>query len=266
MTTLTLLSALLALGAHVVVPWRLASVVLERPRNRWRLAALPLLGTTVLAGLAWMAAHPDHLLGVSWGEAPLTRGAVTAAVFTLGALALLDVGLLLRWRRLEPAVWRLAGTFALLPLAAVSTLQEILRVGGGPRTTGGALVLAVAIHGLVSLAAGEAVAPRPAPVPRPRARAWRPPTWRPWLSLAAGLGLPLYPLALPPAVRARLLAGGESWTLAAAALLFLVAPWVPDRFRRGTLLAAALLAALVLARAVELASTFPVWMDPVIAL
>jgi hypothetical protein len=75
---------------------------------------------------------------------------------------------------------------------------------------------------------------------------------RPVVAPAAGLALPLSLLLLPEALRHRLLGGGAWITLAAAAVLFLAARWLPARLRLPALAAAVLLAGLFWGQVAEL--------------
>lgn len=239
-------AALLGLGAHAVVPARLAGSAAEGPRRRWTLAALPLLAAALVAVLVWLRDQPDPLLGVSWGSDPLTTFAGRSALLLVTALALADLLALRAYRRPEAAAWPLLAVAAVPALLAASLFLEIVRVGHGPRTTAGALALATLCRTAASLGAGEALAPG----------------HRPLWTVPAGLILPTYPLALPPAVREMLVAEGGLWTLGAAAILFLVARWLPARLWRPAVLAAAVLTALSFAQTTALAGRFPVYMEP----
>lgn len=261
---------LIALGAHVLAPSRLASLPSSAPslpepcaagsapdprKRLWALVAAPLLMVSVLAHLTWLRLHPDPLLNVGWGEDALTTGALQALGILTAALVLADLLLLAGHRRLEPKAWWSLVAFALPTLLAFALAGEILRVGQGPRTDAAALALAVSCRLAVALGAGESLAPRP-------------PSGRPFWCLPAGLALLAYPLALPAEIRRMLfsegdLPPGDLGTLGAAALLFLVARWLPLRLRRPALMAAALLAAVLLARVAYFATTFPVWMEPI---
>lgn len=254
-------AVLLALGAHVVVPAGLVQGGGESPsaavtRRRWALTALPLLMVAVAIFLGWLRWHPDPLIALGWGSEPLTTfSGYTAAAMVL-MLAVADLFLLLTYRRLEPVTWRLLAGLALPVLLAVSTFLEIIRVGQGPRTTLGALILAALCRAAVALGTGAAleVRSRATSISRiPRTLAW---------TLPAAALLPLYPLALPGEVRALLLAEGAGLTVGAAAALFLVSPWLPARLRRPALLAAGALGALVFAQATDLAGTFLEHMRP----
>lgn len=256
--------ALVSLGAHVVIPARLAGDASEgsdtAPRRAWTRAALPLLFGACTATLLWLGRNPDAPIGIGWGSDAFTMGTVRATGVLLSMLALADLLSVFGYRHLEPRGWYLLSLAAVPALVASSLLLEILRVGQGPRTSLGALSLAVLCRVVAALATAEGLAPTPrrtARVPPGRPRPW----WRHW-AVAAGGVLPLYPLALPVDVRHLLWQGGEALTLGAAVLLFLAARALPRRLQRPALLAAGLLTALVFARATELAATFPVHLRP----
>jgi hypothetical protein len=260
------LVTLAVLGAHAVVPWRLARGAGERAasgapassasaaptsatatgstaasaRRAWSLAALPLLLATLALGAALAAARPHAALGAGWGELALTGGAFRAAAVLLAALALADAVAAAGWRRLEPAGWRLLAGFGLAALAAGMLALELLRIGTGPPTALPPVVLAAGCRVLLALAAGEALAPD-----------------RPWLAPLAVPALAGYWLALPRPLAALLQAEGLLWTALAAALLLAPAPWLPARLRRPAVVAGALLAALLLARAAALTAGLP---------
>lgn len=248
-------TCLLAMGAHVVVPKRLASCELSR-RRLWALTALPLLLLAVVTFLVWLRDHPDSLVALGWGTDPFTTHTGQAAILLTAMLVLADLLVWLGYRRIEPRAWRLLSLFALPALMAASAMTEILRVGQGPRTTLGALALALAGRVAVALAAGEALTPR----------SRRPASPRPRWTLPAGALLLLYPLTLPPETRMLLASGGDLVSLAAGALLLVAARWLPPRLRRPTILAATLVTAAFLARTTELAETFPIYLRPLPAL
>lgn len=245
LAVLATFAALVGLGAHTVVPARLTSSP-AGDKRRWAFSALPLLALALVAVLLWLRDQPDPLLGVRWGSDPLTTFTGRASLILVTALALADLLTLRAHRVLEDSAWRLLSAAAVPTVVASSLFLEIARVGHGPRTTAGALALATLCRIAATLGAGEALAPG------------RRPLW----TLAAGLILPAYPLALPPAIREMLIAEGGLLPLGAATLLFLTARWLPIRLRRPGILAAAALAALLLAKAAELASRFPVYMEP----
>ena len=242
-------TVLVGLGAHTVVPARLAASPAV-DRRRWAFASLPLLAAAWVAVLIWLRDQPDPLLGVSWGSDPLTTLAGRAALLLTTALAVADLLTVRAHRRLEAFGWRLLSGAAVPAVVASSLFLEIARVGHGPRTTAGALALATLCRTAATLGCGEALAPG------------RTPGHRPLWTLPAGLLLPAYPLALPPEIREMLIAEGGLFPLGAATVLFLSARWLPPRLRRPAVVAAALLTALLLAHTTALAGRFPVYMEP----
>jgi hypothetical protein len=279
---LAALATLAVLGAHAVVPWRVArgagpgtvvragatagtapepeavtepaSVGAADPtpapsraaaRRAWSLAALPLLLAAVTLGAALAARRPHAALGAGWGELALTGAAFRAAAVLLAALALADAVAALGRRRLEPAGWRLVAGFGLAALAAGMLALELLRIGTGPPIALAPVLLAAGWRALLALAAGEALAPG-----------------RPWLAPLALPALAGYWLALPPPLAALLRAEGLHWTALAAALLLASAPWLPARLRRPALVAGVLLAAFLLARAAALTAALPLAVPP----
>lgn len=238
------LAALAVLGAHAVVPWRLAgaarSETAATARRAWSLAALPLLFAAVALGAALAAGRPHAALGAGWGELAVTGAAFRTAGVLLAALALADAVAAIGWRRLEPAGWYLLGGFGVAALAAASLALELLRIGTGPATALPPVFLAAGCRALLALAAGGTLAPG-----------------RPWLAPLALPALAGYWLALPAPLAALLRAQGLHWTALAAALLLAPAPWLPARLRRPALIAGVLLAALLLARTADLTAALP---------
>ncbi|HEY0514378.1 MAG TPA: hypothetical protein VGH73_20910 [Thermoanaerobaculia bacterium] len=224
---------LIAWGAQATVPWRLAELAPER-RRRCAFALLPLLVTGALAAFAHVQAHPDAAL--SQGIYPLadsTPGRALAVLFP--ALVLADALAAAGWRGLERAGWRIAAGIGLAFLLAAGWTAELVRAGEGPESAPAALAVLIGLRTLMALGAAEALAPG-----------------RPLLAVAAGLALPLHRLLLPAALAHALGSRGRWITLAAAALLFLAARWLPARLRRPALVAAALLAGLYLGEATRL--------------
>lgn len=237
----TALVTLAVLGAHAVVPWRLAGDDRTAPARRaWSLAALPLLLLAVTLGAAMAASRPHAAIGAGWGELAVTGGAFRATWVLLAALALADAVAAIARRRLEPAGWRLLGGFGLAALLAASLTLELLRAGAGPSIALAPVLLAAGCRALLALAAGEALAPG-----------------RPRLAPLALPALAGYWLALPAPLAALLRAGGLHWTALAVALLLSPAPWLPARLRRPALIAGLLLAALLLARTAVLTASLP---------
>jgi len=229
---------LVAWGGQAVAPWRLRRGN-EAARRLWGHAALPLLLTGTLAALLYVRDRPDAALAA--GLSPLLA-TLPGRILTLLLAALLGADLILALGkgRVEDLGWPLAATLSLLFLAAASLGAELLRVGEGQRGPLPLLFAAAGCRLLVTLGAGEAVAPG-----------------RPLLAALAGLALPLYFLCLPPRLAHTLVAGGSWLTLAAAAVLFLAARWLPASLRRPTVIAAALLAGLFFAQAGDLSQVLP---------
>lgn len=243
-TGLLLALILVAWGAQAAVPARLARAD-DAARRFWAAAALPLALAGAMAAMALLRTDPDAALAA--GLVPFLAR-LPGRLVTISFLALLAAGgLVLAARtRLEAAGWWTAAGLGLIHLATTSLAGELLRIGQGPPSALPFLFAGAACRLLVSLGAGELLLP---------ARAGRP-----VFAVAAGLALPLVLPLLPADVRAALLAERAWITLAAAALLFLAARWLPERLRRPALAAAALLAGLVLARAAQLShdlSTLP---------
>lgn len=223
-----------------MVPWRLAAG--REPesgawRRRWAIVAAPLLATALLLLLLRVDAAPDAAVAVGLGSPSHASPLLRAAGVLAAALFAADLLLLAGWRRLESAGWRITAGLGACGLAALAWSEELLRMGEGPESPRGLLLAAAACRVLVAAGAGESLAPG-----------------RPWAGLAAGLALPLELLFLPRPLLHLLLRQGDGLTLGAAALLFLLARWLPARLRRPSLLAATLLAALFLARAAALSA------------
>ena len=220
-------------GAQAVVPWRLRAAG-EEPRRSWSYAALPLLLLAVLAALVYLRGRPDAALAA--GLAPLLAS-LPGRLLALLTAALLasDLVLVFGRGRLESQGWPVAAAFGLAWLAVASFAAELLRVGEGPSSPLAVLLLAAACRLLVTLGAGELLAPG-----------------RPLLAVAAGLALPLYLLLLPAELGRALIATSGWLPLAAAALLFLAARFLPASLRRAGLGAAVLLAGIFLAWAGDL--------------
>jgi len=245
MGSLLLALILVVWGAQAVAPWRLRRGNSPDPsaaRRRWGHAALPLLLAGALAALLYVHDRPDAALGS--GLMPILATLPgRLLVLLLAALLVADLILALGKSRIETLGWPLAAVLGLLFLAAASLAGELLRVGETARGPLSLFLAAAACRLLITLAAGEVLAPGPR---------------RPLLALPAGLALPFYLFCLPRPLQAALAAGGEWITLAAASLLLLLAPWLPASLRRITLIAGVLLAALVLSHAGDLSQTLPV--------
>jgi hypothetical protein len=234
---------LTAWGAQAVVPWRLRhgdSPDQSATRRRWGHAALPLLLTGALAALLYVHDRPDAALGSGLTPFLVTLpGRLLLLLFV--ALLVADLILALGKSRIETLGWPLAAILSLFFLAAASLAGELLRIGENERGPLLPLFAAAGCRLLLTLAAGEGLAPG-----------------RPLLAIPAGLALPLYFLCLPQTLQAALAVRGQWITLAAAALLLLLARWLPASLRRATLLAGVLLAALVLSQAGDVGQTLPV--------
>ena len=229
LTWAVIAAVLLAWGAHGVVPWSLATASNEVKRL-WRLAALPSALAATLLTIFSLARQPDLALAAGLGPSlPTTWPArVSVALILLGILG--DTALLLR----EPRTgfdWWAVSALGLAGTAGLAALGELTRIGAEP-TFWTTFFIGVACRLVVALAAGEAFVAR-----RPR-----------W-GIPAALALFAYPIVLPPNSGAYLARSGDLLTMAAAALIFGAARWLPERLRRPAIVGAALLAALVLARA-----------------
>jgi hypothetical protein len=242
MTGLFLAVILLAWGSQAVAPWRLRRS--DRPeseaaRHLWGHIALPLLLAGALAGILSVHERPDAAMAA--GLSPLFA-TLQGRLLTLFFAALLGADLILALgkSRIENLGWPLAAALGLLFLAAASLAGELLRVGESERGPLPFLLAAAACRLLVTLGAGEGIA-----------------TGRPLLAIAAGLALPLYLIFLPRPLQRAIVGGGPSLTLAAAALLFLAARWLPPSLRRPAVLAAALLAGLFLGQVADLSQAMP---------
>lgn len=233
---------LLAWGAQAVLPWTLAGLagLAAERRRAGALALLPLLVAGALAAFAHLQAHPDAAVvqGLYPPDAS-SVGRILAVLFP--ALVLADVLLAAGRKSLEDAGWRVAAGFGLAFLLAASWAAERLRMGEGPGSTPAVLAVLAVLRTLIALGAAEALSPG-----------------RPRLAAAAGLALPLYALLLPAPLAQSLGRHGQWLTLAAAALLFLAARWLPPNLRRPALLAATLLAGLYLGAAVKLSQELAV--------
>jgi hypothetical protein len=230
--------ALVAFGAHAVVPWTLAGdsadPELERRRLVWSRAALPLLLSGALAVLLALRAQPDAAL--AHGLVPFHGSRLgRVALVLLPALAAAVLVTSFGWRRLENLGWRLAALFGAAALVPVAWIFELLRIGEGPAGDPGTLAGTVACRALVGLAAGHVAAPG-----------------RPWLAFLGGAALPVYAWLLPPVLSAALGPGGDFLTLYAGTLILLAAPLLPARLRRPAVAVGVVLASLFFARAGDL--------------
>ncbi|MEO8274636.1 MAG: hypothetical protein ABI639_00340 [Thermoanaerobaculia bacterium] len=243
MSALALAFQLVVLGLHVVVPWRLGATseppadAKEDPRKRlWALLAAPLLLAAALAGLFALGQNLDA--AIAWGFV-WPPASVPAFVILLASLALLltDFTLLVGFRKLEPLGFRVASGLAIVLLCAASVGGELLRVGRGPAAGLASILLAATGRAALALAAGEAAAGAVS-----------------GFALLAGIALPLSVLGFPEAIRAAL--QPDFLTLGAAALLLLLARFVPPSLRRPAVFAALVLAAIFLDRTRDLSGAF----------
>lgn len=236
---LFLFVALVALGAQVTLPGRLAGGLGASGRNLALLPA-PLLAAGLTAGYAHYASHPDAAL--AWELAPLSASLPGRLLLVFLLPWLLAAILAAVGRdRLEPAAWRILQVFGGVGVVLVSWIAERVRIGDGPAPAMNAFVALVACRVLLTFAAGELAAPRLS-----------------WLPVAgcAALALQL-PLLFLPATRPLgeiLWRSGGAVTAACGALAFGLAalPAVPPRLRRAALAGGLLLAALFLSRSAEL--------------
>lgn len=226
--------ALLAFGAHALVPWQLAREG-DESRRAWVLAALPLLLLAFLLRLADAARDPDATLstGLSWSVASGPSGRAIAIAIT--GLLLADALLPFAGRRLPASGWRLLGTLGATGLAAASLWGELLRLGEGPYSGALPLLGAAACRATVALGAAQALRRR-----------------QPSVAPFAAAALALYVSILPAPLRHAMLRLPDLLTLGAGVALFAAARWVPPSQRRLALAAAALLAAVCFARAAQL--------------
>lgn len=231
MIAVLLFTQLLILGANVVGSWRLAAAPAEA-RRPFQLAIVPALLFSAILALLHLQLKPDAAL--AWGLVWPPREIVARALLVLCSAAALSALLLaLGGRDLEPLGWRLAAGLALLLAAGACVAGELLRIGHGPSGGIAAIAAAAAARLATMLAAGECATGRPR-----------------WLTFVAGLALPTAVAAAPVALRESL--GGDLWTIAAAAMLFLLARFLPPSLARPAGLAGAALAALYFTRAAEL--------------
>jgi hypothetical protein len=220
-------------GAHALLPFRLAAGAGEA-RRRWALAAPVALVAAVLATAALVARRPDE--AAAWGlGGPVTASPLAAVVaVAIGALLVTDLVVLAGWRRLEPAAWRLAGALGVAGAVAHAFGSELLRAGWGPAPGDlPRLLLLVALRLPLALVPAELALGRP--------RRFTP---------LAGPALVVAVALWPAAARAAL--GGALATLAAAALLLVLARFLPERLDRAAGWAGFALAVVFLARAAEI--------------
>jgi len=231
-----LLVNLLVFGLHALLPFRLADDAPER-RRAWSLAALPLLLFAIGLTLAGLRFRVDE--AGAWGLTDPLEGSLFAriVVVLVGAALLADGVLLIGRTRIEPAAWRVAGVLGLLAALGHAFGAELLRVGLGPFSFGFVGLAAVAFLRVpLALATAEVALGPP----------------RLWTAIA-GPALLLATRLWAPALRARL--GFDLPTLLAAALLLVLAPFLPRSLRRAAGGAGVLLAVVYLVRAALVSRT-----------
>ncbi len=223
--------ALIAFGAHAVVPWRLAGAA-DDARRRWSRLALPVLLLAILLLLMTGARRPDVAIATGLGWSGASSPAGRAIAIALAGLLLGDALIFFAGPRPERGAWWLLGTLGAVGLLGGSLAAELLRLGEGPDAGAVALLAAAVCRAGVGLAAGQNLEAE-----------------RPSLAPLGAVALVLYFLALPPAVRTGLLRAGDELTFGAAAALLALVRFLPPRFRRAVLLVGTLLAAVAFARA-----------------
>jgi hypothetical protein len=224
----------IAWGAQSAAPWRLADRTAGR--RAWSLAALPVLLTGALAGIGYFGRHPDAALAVHllpFAEALPGRLLILLFVPALAAA----IGTAWAAGDLEAWSFRITAGFALALLGPAAWMGERLRQGDGPESPALLLLFLVLCRIAVALACGELLAPG-----------------RPAFAPAGGLGLALYPLLLPPALRFALVARGQLLTAGAGAALLLASRWLPPSLRRAALLGGGLLAGIFFAQVADLST------------
>ncbi len=225
-------------GAHAVVPFRLRRVESEA-RRLWALAAAPLLAVAALAFLILADRSEDALLASRLVPFSSSRASLALGVTSAGLL-LADLLLLVSWRRLEDFGWTLLALFGAAAAVAQGFLLAALS-GGESAAPAGALVCRAAVLAALAFASAESITQG-----LPRLASF---------ASFAGLGLPLFALALPREVRETFVgSGGLAYLGAAAALLFATRFGSGVHRRRAAALAALLLAGLAWAKAVDISA------------
>jgi hypothetical protein len=222
-------------GAQAVVPARLLGAeAAERRRGLWLTTML--LPVYIVAGVALLAGRAEEAMGANL--LPLTQSLPGRCLLLLLPMTLL-AGLLTAWRAAQlptGAVGFNAGFGLALVVVTAWTLERLREGTAGP--LGGHPLLLVVAQLLFLLGAGEAVAPG-----RPR-----------WSVLgAAAVGVEF--LALGEPIR------GALWQIGglnavAAAFCLAGARWLPTRLRRPSVVAGALLLAILWVESARLASGF----------
>jgi len=243
---------LVVFGLHALWPFRIASLLrasssadpelsrsndeLARQRRLWS-ALAPVALIAAFLATAWLVGRgPDE--AIAWGMTDPLRGSMPARLLTvaLAAVLLSDLFVFFASARLDATAWRFHGAIGALALAATTLGAELLRIGWGPWDGTSAILIAVALRIPLALAAAEVVLGPP--------RLW---------TTAAGPALAalafLWPATLKRAVAA------DAATLGAAALLLVLARFLPRSLRRAAALAGLLLALLFLERSAEMSRT-----------
>lgn len=233
---LAILVAGLAAGAHAAVPARLRSPEFTAGRARWARAGLPLLFALLVATLLRVRLNPEPFVGSGLfpvGPSPVT----TVVLIAFGTLVVVDLFVLVFYQRLEGSGWWLLAGLGGLGLLAWSAFEEAARIGSGPAITLESYLGAVILRSGLGLGTGLLVFTRPSPR----------------FARLAGVGAAACAAALwlptSPWVQTSLVATGEPLTLGAGALLIAAGPFLPERFRRLSVVLGFTLVALFLARA-----------------
>lgn len=231
---------LLVLGAHVVVPARLARRGPEA-RTLWTRSALPLLLLATISNLLLLTLQPSSLFEATAAGIEGASFMLFLAGLLLVSLTINDALLLFTGAEVEPLGWKICaglGAVGLLGLSAVIELSRLLPTAPPP------VYLAPITLGrsAVALASGELVAPgRPS-----------------WLAPLAAGALLLYFGLLPSEIRTLLIDDTSFLTAAAAAVLFASSRWLPPSLRRAGTGAACLLAGMFFAHVELLYRVLPV--------
>lgn len=232
----TVVVGLVVFGAHVVVPWRIATDTEPTLAKLWSRAALPALGLALAVSVLAVRIAPDA--AIAWGMTGGGVGALAVRLLGIALAALIAVDLLAvvaaaRFGRRE---WRLAAGFGVLALLLHTLVAELLRIGWGPVPGRDALIGATLLRLPLALAAGELVSGRPR-----------------LATMVAGPALAAAVTLWPRSLLAAL--GGDLLTLVAAVPLLLAARFLPGRLARFAGVAGLLLAAIFLARATRASAT-----------
>lgn len=213
---LSIATNLLVLGAHVVVPWRLAMEDDSRRRS-WALVSLPLLLLATLLTLLRFSLEPDRLLAGGF-ESPLWAAPPARALALLMlTLVLVDVVLLLAATRLERNAWWLVAAVGLAALFGLAYFAEALSgLDDGP----GRHLARAALRACASVGLGAALVP---------AASRRSP-----LLAVAAVAVVLYLPLLPHEILLGLWKRGELLFAVAAAVLLFATRLLQNRSADGT--------------------------------